>query len=236
MSGEGNDNSIFTLMRLIPSGQEYIREVSYIESFNGTHSEKQAIRLKQLFNDFEADYIALDCQGNGMAVFDELVKVQYDQDRDEEYMAFTCFNDEKMAERCMSKNALPVIFSIKVVKLEVNHEIALSLKDAFQKKKIRLLINDIEGKDFLIEKLGLLKKSPDEQARMLKPYLQTTAMVNETINLEYQILNGYVRIKEKGRNRKDRYSSISYGNYLAKILEKDLRREKKSKNNFISLW
>ena len=163
-----------------------------------------------------------------------MTKVQYDEDRDEEYSPMRAFNDERMGERA-DKSALPVIFSIKVVKLDVNHEIAMGLKDVFQRKKIKLLVNEIEGKDFLIEKQKLLKKSPEEQAYMIRPYAQTTAMINELINLESQIYNGFVRIRERGRNRKDRYSSISYGCYLAKILERDLKKTKK-RTSFISLW
>ena len=106
------------------------------------------------------------------------------------------------------------------------------LKD---KRKIKLLVNEIEGRDFLVEKQNMLKKSPEEQAYMIKPYAQTTAMINELINLDSQIYNGFVRIRERGRNRKDRYSSLSYGNYLAKILERDLKKTKK-KSKFISLW
>ena len=170
----------------------------------------------------------------GIGVYDAITKVQYDEDRDEEYESFRAFNDEKMSERA-DKTALPVIFSIKVVKLDINHEIAMSLKDVFQKRKIKLLVNEIEGRDLLVEKHSLLKKSHEEQAYMVRPYAQTTAMINELINLDSQIYNGFIRIRERGRNRKDAYSSLSYGNYLAKILERDLKKTKK-RSKFISLW
>lgn len=234
MGGKKNDASVYTLMRLLPQGEEYIRQVVYIESFEGGTSEQQATRLKQLYYDFQADFIALDTQGSGIGVYDAMAKVQYDEERDIEYSPMKAFNNDAMSERA-SKGALPVIFSIKVVRLEVNHEIAMGLKDAFQRKKIKLLVNDLEGRDFLVEKLKITKKSPEEQALLLRPYLQTTAMVNELINLEGQIYNGFVRVREKGSSRKDHYSSISYGNYLAKVLEQDLKKKKKE-NKIISLW
>ena len=170
----------------------------------------------------------------GIGVYDALSRVTYDEDRDEEYPAFRSFNDEKMFSRA-EKNALPVVYTIKVTRVELNHEIAMALKDCFQKRKIKLLLNDIQGKEFLIEKLDMLKKSPDEQARMLRPYLQTTALVNELINLEYSIHSGFVRLRERGTSRKDRFSSLAYANYLAKQLEKDLKIVKNN-NVFISLW
>ena len=234
MGGSRNDSSVYTLMRLIPQGEEYIRQVVYIETMESGTSDKQALRLKQLFYDFQADYLAIDTQGAGIGVYDALAKVQYDEERDIEYAPFKSFNDDKMSDRA-DRNALPVVFSIKVVKLDVNHEIAMGLKDAFQRKKMKLLVNDLEGREFLVEKMKMNKKTPAEQARMLRPYVQTTVMVNELINLEGQIYNGFVRIRERGANRKDHYSSIAYGNFLAKILESDLKQKKKNKK-IVSLW
>src|SRR5690606_16215842 len=102
-----------------------------------------------------------------------------------------------------------------------NHEIAMELKSALEKGKLELLVNEIEGKEYLIEKHNFMSKSPEEQAELLKPYVQTTALVNEMVNLEYEMKNGYVKVKEVGRNRKDRYSSLAYGNYYAKLIEQD---------------
>jgi hypothetical protein len=62
---------------------------------------------------------------------------------------------------------------------------------------------------------------------LLHPYEQTKDLVNETVNLEYKISNGNIVIDE-GNGRKDRYTSVSYGNYFASILERDLLKEKKS--------
>ena len=226
-----------SIVFLIPSREyAYLNTVVviYIETMESGTSDKQALRLKQLFYDFQADYLAIDTQGAGIGVYDALAKVQYDEERDIEYAPFKSFNDDKMSDRA-DRNALPVVFSIKVVKLDVNHEIAMGLKDAFQRKKMKLLVNDLEGREFLVEKMKMNKKTPAEQARMLRPYVQTTVMVNELINLEGQIYNGFVRIRERGANRKDHYSSIAYGNFLAKILESDLKQKKKNKK-IVSLW
>lgn len=215
-----NDNSVVFCMRLIPNGNEYERLVCHIESMNGSHSEKQAIRLKQLYYDFEADYIALDCHGNGVSVYDYLNKVQYDEERDVEYNAFSTYNNDNLASRA-SKNALPCIFGIKASS-EFNHNIAMDLKDKFVSKKISLPEDDYFAKDRLSESEGFAKLSADKQARMLLPYLQTTALANELIGLQMSIQGGYVKLKEKSTARKDRYSALAYCNYLATILERDL--------------
>ena len=61
--GASNDNSVYTLFRLIPDNKGYKRQVVHIESWNGVVSEKQSIRIKQLFFDFEVDRVILDSAG-----------------------------------------------------------------------------------------------------------------------------------------------------------------------------
>ncbi len=230
MGSSENDASIFTLCRLIPEGDYYSRQVVHIESCEGLHSEVQAIRLKQLFNDFEADTIVMDPAGNGLAVYDCMAKTQYDSDRDIEYPPFIAFNHDKMSQRSLGVNGLPCIYSIKVVQAEVNHQICMSLKDDFRQKKMKLLLNDIEAKNELLESGRFATKSPEDQATMLKSFVQTSALVNELVNLEYKFQGAFVKVYETGRNRKDRYSSLAYANYYARILDKELRKPDRSKD------
>jgi len=225
MGGDNNDNTIFTCMRLLPNGESYIKQVPYLESMLGAHSEKQALRLKQIFYDFEADYVAMDTSGNGISLYDDCSRVLYDEERDMEYPAWTAMNNEEMKNRMLDKNALPIIYSIKVTRAELNHEMAMNLKTTFEKRSLRLLTDDVQGKDYLIEKHSLHSKTPEEQVQLMKPYIQTTILVNELVNLEYEIKSGFVKIQEVGKNRKDRYSSLSYCNYFAKTLEAQLRKE-----------
>ena len=224
MGGNDNDNTIFTFMRLLPNGTSYQRQVPYIESMNGQHSEKQAIRLKQLYHDFEADYVVMDTAGNGISLYDDCSRVLYDEERDVEYPAWSAMNNEEMKNRSLDKNAIPVIFSLKATSQQLNHEIAVGLRNALQKGKIKLLKNEIEGKEFLINKMNFEKKSVEDQAILLRPFIQTTALVNELVNLEYDTKNGFVKIKETGSNRKDRFSSIAYTNYFADLKEKELKK------------
>ena len=55
-ANSANDNTILTCARLLPTANGYIREISYIESHFGANTILQAIRIKQLFYDFSADY------------------------------------------------------------------------------------------------------------------------------------------------------------------------------------
>jgi len=62
-----NDNSIIACLRLIPlMGKGYERHLVYMESHKGQHVGVQAQRIKEIFYDFEADYICLDVQNAGI--------------------------------------------------------------------------------------------------------------------------------------------------------------------------
>ena len=55
--------------------------------------------------------------------------------------------------------------------------------------------------------------------RILNPYVQTTAFINEAVNLERVVVSGYISAKEKSGRRKDRVMSLVYGLDYAKSLE-----------------
>jgi len=62
-----NDNSIIGCIRAIPlMGRGYERYLCYMESHKGQHVGVQAKRIKEIFDDFDADYIVLDLQNAGV--------------------------------------------------------------------------------------------------------------------------------------------------------------------------
>ena len=70
---DANDNSVFSCLRLFEESiecndhiqKEYRVQVPYLEAFRGGELKKQAIRIRQLFEDFDADYIVLDLRNAG---------------------------------------------------------------------------------------------------------------------------------------------------------------------------
>lgn len=81
VEGQQNDNSVYSCIRGIPESltyttenaeievkQGYKRQYPYIESNQLGDTMKQAIRIRQLYEDFHADYIVLDCRNGGKFV------------------------------------------------------------------------------------------------------------------------------------------------------------------------
>jgi hypothetical protein len=81
VEGKQNDNSVYSCIRGIPESltyetdnseievkQGYKRKYPFLESNQIGDTTKQAIRIRQLYEDFEADYIVLDCRNGGKLV------------------------------------------------------------------------------------------------------------------------------------------------------------------------
>ena len=237
--GSNTDNSIFSCIRLLPESQEYKvmdtmgehievkrgyrRQVVYMEAVHGGETTKQAIRIKQLYSDFNADYCVLDGRNAGISVYDMLAKVLFDEERNVEYKPWKCMNDEKVANRIKIAGAEENVYIIKA-QLETNSSMAESMRNALNSGMIDLLISNTEAVDEIANFVPEYSTADvDTQLFFERPYLETVALINEMINLEYERgeQTGLIKIINNN-DRKDRYTSVSYGNYFAQMLEHDL--------------
>lgn len=224
-----NDATSITVLQLIPTNKnQYIRNVVYLETFEGGHSETQAIRIRQIYEELQCDYIAIDTNGVGNGVYDELVRDLTDPDTGEVYPALTCKNDDSMADKYKGSSPNPpkVIYSIKGTQ-QFNSDCASLLKDNLKRGKLRLLMPEQEADIYFNSLKGFKSLSPEKKSELMFPYVQTSLMINEIVNLKYEVIGTKVRLSEKGNDRKDRYSSLAYGNYIACELERDISRKQK---------
>lgn len=233
MSGDANDASVFILIRLIPnkSNTAYNRYVTYIEPVVGGHTVTQSLRIRFLYEYFEVDFIALDVRNAGISIFDNLATELYDKKNEITYDPLTAVDDEKLAERCEYPNAEKVIYGISATE-QSNSDMAVRLQDDILRGRLKFLVEDNDGEYLLYKTKGYSKLSLQDQLELQMPYKQTTLLINEMINLErVQNDKGLVKLKEPKSMRKDRYSSLLYGNWVASLIEKkDYKKEKKSKS------
>lgn len=232
--GGNNDNTVFLVMRLIPHGNRYMRYVSYIEHASNAHSESQSIRLKQLYNDMDIDFVCLDCMGNGMGVFDASAKTQYDTSRDMEYPAWTVFNREDMVDRVFEtdlENAEPIVYGIKQ-DAKFNHFMITWLRSSVENERIELLLETEKARDELED------KNLDENVitKMLASFYETDLMIKECTALEVttQKNSPYLKV-DNPTMRKDRFSALGFANYYANELEQDLNKKTKKKTSWASM-
>lgn len=222
-----NDTAAFTCMRMLPSGNnEYVRHVVYLETvLNGISTQDLALKLKRLFYDFEADYVAIDGRSSGLSVFDLCASVMQDDERDTEYEAWSAIDNKALQDRFKNNNGKPVVYAY-FGNSKLNDDIARNLRASFASGKLKIPISHIQKHDDLVSSEdGRYKKlSVEEQQYELYSFQQSSALVSELILLEgVQGESAYVKIKEPSNGTKDRYSSLSYTNHRASEIEAQLR-------------
>lgn len=237
VAGSKNDNSVYTCIRGIPESttiesekgsyeykQGYREKVPYIESNQFGDTTKQAVRIRQLFEDFEADYIVLDVRSGGIQILYNLQKSLYDEERGVEYPPLMCMNNEDYAKACTDVNAPRCIYAINA-SANLNSEIARMFRVRLTEGRIDFLVNFNTAKEEILSsnKDYINMLDLDEQFEFERPFLETQAMVTECAELQYEKMQNsdVIKIYERGKNRKDRYTSISYGSYFFDLLERD---------------
>lgn len=239
-----NDLSCFICIRALPESVKYEstsidgksieikngyrRIPCYIEANPGSDVDRQAIRIKQLYYDFEADYLVLDTRNGGLLVYDRLAKILYDEERDCEYPAWKCMNDTDIAKRVNVSGAIENVFAINA-SAKLNNDIAVSLRGVLEANMIDLLINLDEAQDLLQANIPEYSSAIDGETMFFydRPYAETQALIKEMMSLEYtrNEQTGIITLFETGSNTKDRYVSLAYGSYFIGLLEQDLISE-----------
>jgi hypothetical protein len=248
VAGSQNDNSVYSCIRGIPESitydtdtntvevkQGYRREYPYMESNQMGDTTLQAIRIRQLYEDFDADYIVVDARNGGLQIVYALEKVLYDEERGIEYAPLKCMNNNEYAKVCQDPCAKECIFVINATQ-SLNSDIAIAFRKNLIENKIDFLVNMNTAREFLLSSnkayAESIDKDPESQIMFEKPFFETQLMINECAELQYEKMpqTGAIKIYEQGTRRKDRYTSVSYGNWFLDLLELDLLTDKPVEN------
>lgn len=237
LGGDANDSSVFTLISAKKSknGTKYKRSVLNIESYQGMHPETQALKIRRLFDDFDCDYIVLDRQGNGMSVYSYLCRKLYDNERKIEYGAFYSMNektDPKLALYHTEDDYDEKIYTVSATE-EWNSEIAMDLKDKIVNRRIEFLLSKNDIRENFNEEQWFNKLSPEDQADLMLPYVQTQLLESEMVLLERIPHDKFVKLKEQNGKRKDRYTSLAYGNHFITLKERELIKGSSSIDDYL---
>lgn len=224
-----NDATAIFINQMMPNAHgRYYSNFVYGEIHEGEKTQRQALRIRRLYDEYDIDYIIIDGKGAGAGVVDLLLDDIYDQDTGEVYGALSCYNNPEFAARCTDIEAPKSLWVINNQTAKFNSECAFLLREGFRSGKIRLLVSEYDAEESLSDIKGWGGLNPVEKEGFRYPYKITTALVDELINLKYENTQNGIKIYEKSGFRKDMYSSISYNYWLACQLEE--RARKKSKN------
>lgn len=221
-----NDATSIFINQLMPTkADRYINNIVYTTNAEGKRTDDQALQIRKLYDEFQCDYIVLDVKGLGIGIYDALASDINDVDSGEIYPALSCCNNQDFADRCTRRDAEKVIWAISA-NAKFNSDCAIMLREGFRSGKIRLLETEYDGKNMLSQLKGFNSLSEYDQIMLSLPYVNTTLLINELINLQHEESSGLIKIYEKSGMRKDRYSSLSYNYWVACQLENNMRKKR----------
>jgi hypothetical protein len=241
--GRTNDLSVFTCARLIPTSKGWGTEIVYQETHSGKNATLQALRIKQIASEFDADAIIMDfgAGGNGQSVFDILSLPTKDDDRIKEYPAYTIIKHssigdslyEEMVARTLGKDALPIIYPI-IPSPQLNAQMSVKLRDRLKRKMIKFLCDDTIAEEYLVNSgnKDIFGEDGESRAYLLSPHVNTSLMVNECISLEMIPNASGFKLQEPSGVRKDRFSSLMYLNWYVSLMDSELLRENSEEDSF----
>lgn len=219
-----NDAASIFINSLTPISQtKCMSNIAYTENIEGMRADDLALMIRRRVEEYDCDYLVIDAKGLGLPIVDLLMKDMNDPQTGLIYGALDCCNNDEISARCAVRGAPKKIWAV-MGSANFNSEAALGLREAFRQGAIRLLVSEYDCEDYLTKLSGYSKLSIGEKADLRLPYVHTTLLGNELINLEYEAKNGIIKVQEKSGMRKDRYSSLSYNIYVAKELERRMAR------------
>jgi hypothetical protein len=215
--------SIFINSALPNKDNRYVGNIIYTENHEGLHSEDLALIVRRLFEQYHCTQLVIDCRGVGISVYDNLCRDIYDNELATTYRALSCCNDSVFADRCLDKSAPKVIWAINAT-AQLNNDMALALREAFKQNRINLLVSEFDAEEILCGFRGYNSLTSQEKVSLQMPYIHTSLLINELINLQTETKGVNIKVKEKSGMRKDRFSSLEYNWWVCLQLEQALQK------------
>ena len=224
-----NDLSIIKCIRALPMGEKYERQEVYTETMEGIDIDSQAIRIHELKNDFNADYIVFDARTYGINFVDSMAKVLYDEERDVEYPPLKCFNIDSLGDRCKNPNAIPIMWGF-IGSAQSNHDMHVAMLGALSDKKYKMLISSVTCKEeYLSNKKEYKNATQEDKAKYELPYVLSDLTLNEMVNLSKEyIQGGKIKLVEPTNGLKDKYITSAMANLFIQELETNLTERRSS--------
>lgn len=251
-SRQNNDHTVFMCMSLHWKKFSFERHIDYIETRPGGRADQIVLRMKELYYDYQADYLIYDNRSGGETIYDFLSNKTEHPERgsywnnsgftlclDKDIQIITSGKMEELSNRTVDKNAIPCLIPF-IGTLELNSLVWQSLKKQLEINNIKFLISAEEAQNNLEDNGEFYKLTPDQYAYSIAPYGQTDELIHECVNLSAEYRNGLVRLKEPRSGFKDRAIVLAYANYIAERFDnryaKNQQQEEIDLNSIQLIW
>lgn len=251
-ASQKNDNTIIGCISGYPNedGTQMIRNVEYMESFSGGKKDESILRIRELFDMYEADTLLIDLRNGGEDRFIDLTKPFYHEEWGKELQGFGIIEDNTMLERFVESSKVENLRSrvvdqnprnvvIPVIGTdERNNNFHISMKKALENNRIRFLMEERQVKIEMEDNEDFLMLNAEDMVRRLIGHIQVNMMMEEAVKLKKELARGYIKLKEPNSvsDTKDRIVATEYGNYYMELLELKMIKDSQKPDFDVNKW
>lgn len=216
-----------------PSGVP-LKQLVNIYTIDAEHFGIQALKIKQIFNQYKCRIAVVDGNGLGSGLVDFLVTDQIDPETGETlYNWGVQYKDDDERQKYRKFETPDTIHNamyIMKATAPLNTEMYSYCQTQLQHGKIKFLIDDSIAKNKLMAQAQGKKMTPEKRAEYLLPYVQTNILREQMANLIEESEGANIILKPANKKIKhDKFSSMIYGLYYCK-LEEDKGKKRSSRN------
>lgn len=236
-TNQKNDNTIIACMSGIWKGNRFERNVEYIEGHEASDSVGAMWRARELFWDYEADYILPDLRSGGETLFNLLTERKDNSLRGaywnphgltiSDKIQYHVIPDTKLVDlqmRTIDPDAIRCVIPI-IGTSELNSACWIELKKQLDSHNINFLISNQDRQTIIEDNGDYYKMTSEELVQELLPYGQTDETIQELVNLKTEIKLDKIKLYEPRSGTKDRAVVIAYGNYILSKIENEWARQ-----------
>lgn len=205
------------------------RNLEYLDSMSGGDDKAVQQRMRELYWDLDIDYIIFDVNSGGENYFNSLTTPWEHPERtvwnshgfglcnelDLQFVAQGKINEYR--QRTVDPEAIPCLIPMRAT-TELNSNMWKSLWKALNNGTLRLLEDELQFEKKMDNAKYVLMTS-EEKMLLKNPYVQTSMLIAEGINLSQTWRNGTLTLTQPRTGHKDRVSAVQYGNALADKIE-----------------
>lgn len=245
-SREKNDNTIIMCMSLHWKKNRFERHVDYMEGWPASDSIGANNRARELWWDYEADYLIPDQRAGGEVLYNRMTEVWEHSERGKNWnphgftvcdkMQYHVVPESKikdLKERTVDTQAIPCIIPM-ISTSEINSLCWVELKKQLECGNIKFLISMQDRQEAIEDDGSFFQMTSEELAKELAPYGQVDLLIQEAINLKTEIRNDKIKLVEPRSGTKDRAIVLSYGNYIASLIENEWNKQAQAEDIDVS--
>lgn len=242
-TGWESDNTVLLCMSATPHQYGFDRNVDYIETVGGGNSDETLRRIRELYWDYECDWIIIDGRSGGETIYNELTKFWEHPSRNNwNGHGFSVCRDMRLHDatnakvkdlisRTVDPDAIQCV--IPVYATDTSNDLMWqALLRQLTRGNIGLLIDSLFFEEMLEEK-QYFHATNEERTNIKMPYVQTELLINEAVNLKRVTGGrGTIKLVEPKNGHKDRVICLAYGNAFVDKLENVIQYKSERSEEF----